>query len=71
MNNNCLYHQLRRVQKKRDKLIDDLKAEKLERELDHFFHKENTSYLKKIIIFQYVGMTVFAISFIPKLLGYY
>ena len=70
VDNKCLYYQVRRMKKRRDQVVMDLKKFQMEKSLDSLSYNQEIVYLKNIILIQSVGITVFALSYITKFFGY-
>ena len=70
VDNKCLYYQVRRMKKRRDQIVTDLKRVQMEKSIDSLCHNQEIVYLKNIILIQSVGITVFALSYITKFFGY-
>ena len=70
VDNKCLYYQVQRMKKRRDKVVTDLNKVQMEKSLDSLSYNQQIAYLKNIILIQSVGITVFALSYITKFFGY-
>lgn len=70
VDNKCLYYQVQRMKKRRDKVVTDLNKVQMEKSLDSLSYNQEIAYLKNIILIQSVGITVFALSYITKFFGY-
>ena len=70
VDNKCLYYQVQRMKKRRDKVVTDLNKVQMEKSLDSLSYNQEIAYLKNIILIQSVGITVFALSYISKFFGY-
>ena len=70
VDNKCLYYQVRRMKKRRDQVVMDLKKFQMEKSLDSLSYNQEIVYLKNIILIQSVGITVFALSYITRFFGY-
>jgi hypothetical protein len=70
VDNKSLYYQVRRMKKRRDQVVTDLKRAQMEKSINSLSHNQEIVYLKNIILIQSVGITVFALSYITRFFGY-
>ena len=65
--NRDLYYQVKRLKNTRDKLATELENEKIKNEVVSFFRKEDTIYLKNMIIIQASGLALIGFIYITKM----